>query len=71
MGSVAPTRRQRALVGRYLFGGCSNEVWSLRVVNRRAVDVRKEPVEVPEIVSFGVVALLTGSVCQLVAAKDT
>jgi glucose/arabinose dehydrogenase len=42
------------LAGRYLFGDfCSFEVWSLRIENGRAVDVRKEPVEVLAIVSFG------------------
>jgi glucose/arabinose dehydrogenase len=42
------------LVGRYVFADyCSYEVWSLRMKNGRAVDVRKEPAEVPAVVSFG------------------
>jgi glucose/arabinose dehydrogenase len=48
-GSAIPKLR-----GRYLFGDfCSYEVWSLRMRNGRAVDVRKEPVEVLALVSFG------------------
>jgi glucose/arabinose dehydrogenase len=62
------------LRGRYLFGDfCSNEVWSLRIEGDRAVELRKEPVEVPAIVSFGedadgelyAVALLEGTVYRL------
>jgi glucose/arabinose dehydrogenase len=41
------------LAGRYVFGDyCSGEVWTVRVVNGRAADLRKEPVEVPSLVSF-------------------
>ena len=70
-GSAIPHLR-----GRYLFGDfCSNEVWSLQMQNGRAVDVRKEPVEVPAIVSFGedatgelyAVALADGIVYRLAA----
>jgi glucose/arabinose dehydrogenase len=62
------------MTGRYVFGDfCSNEVWSLRVGDGRAVDVRKEPVEAPAIVSFGedsdgelyAVALLEGTIYRL------
>jgi glucose/arabinose dehydrogenase len=42
------------LRGRYVFGEfCSYEIWSFRIRNGRAVDVRKEPLEVLALVSFG------------------
>jgi glucose/arabinose dehydrogenase len=66
-----------ALAGRYVFGDfCSNELWSLRMENGRATDVRKEPSDVPGIVSFGedaggelyAVGLLDGTVYRLTAS---
>jgi glucose/arabinose dehydrogenase len=58
------------LRGRYLFGDfCSFEVWSLRMENGRAVDVRKEPVEVPALVSFGEGA--TGELYAVAPADGT
>ena len=43
-----------ALQGRYLYGDyCSGTVWSLRLEDGEAVDVRREQVSVPELTSFG------------------
>lgn len=43
-----------ALEGRYVFGDyCSGTVWSLRVVDGKAADVKKEPFEIPNLTSFG------------------
>jgi glucose/arabinose dehydrogenase len=43
-----------AAVGRYFFGDyCSGIVWSLRVENGQAVDVRREPFRVGSLTSFG------------------
>jgi glucose/arabinose dehydrogenase len=43
-----------AAVGRYFFGDyCSDSVWSLRIENGRAVDVRREPFRVASLTSFG------------------
>ncbi len=40
--------------GRYVFGDyCSGAVWSLRLVGGRAVDVRREPIHVAALSSFG------------------
>jgi glucose/arabinose dehydrogenase len=40
--------------GRYLYGDyCSGAVWSLRISGGRAVDVRREPIRVPDLASFG------------------
>ena len=40
--------------GRYYFGDyCSGTVWSLRIVNGSAVDVRRETFRVPQLTSFG------------------
>jgi glucose/arabinose dehydrogenase len=44
----------RALRGRYVFGDyCSGRIWSLRIVNGRARGVRREPMTVPGLASFG------------------
>jgi glucose/arabinose dehydrogenase len=44
-----------ALRGRYVFGDyCSGEIWTLRMRNGRAVDVRTEDVVVESLSSFGV-----------------
>jgi hypothetical protein len=41
-------------VGRYFFGDyCSGIVWSLRMQDGRAVDVRREPFRVSSLTSFG------------------
>lgn len=48
-GSALP-----ALRGRYLYGDyCSGTVWSLRVEDGEAADVRREQVELPLLTSFG------------------
>jgi glucose/arabinose dehydrogenase len=40
--------------GRYLYGDyCSGIVWTLRISGGRAVDVRREPISVPQLSSFG------------------
>jgi len=44
----------RAAVGRYFYGDyCSGNVWSLRVKGGVATDVRREPLKVPGLSSFG------------------
>ena len=44
----------RAAVGRYFYGDyCSGIVWSLRISNGRATDVRREPFQVASLSSFG------------------
>jgi len=41
-------------VGRYFFGDyCNGRVWSLRVVDGKAIDVVREPFDVPQLSSFG------------------
>jgi glucose/arabinose dehydrogenase len=48
-GAAVPELR-----GRYFFGDyCSGEVWSLRVEDGKAADVRREPFTVPALSSFG------------------
>jgi glucose/arabinose dehydrogenase len=48
-GTAVPEAR-----GRYFFGDyCSNAVWSLRVENGAATDVRREPFTIPELSTFG------------------
>jgi len=48
-GRVIPAFR-----GRYIYGDyCSGTVWSLRISGGRAVDVRREPISVPGLSSFG------------------
>jgi glucose/arabinose dehydrogenase len=40
--------------GRYVYGDfCSGVVWSLQISNGRAVEVRREPITVPSLTSFG------------------
>jgi glucose/arabinose dehydrogenase len=40
--------------GRYIYGDyCSGAVWSLRISGGRAADVRREPISVPGLSSFG------------------
>jgi glucose/arabinose dehydrogenase len=42
------------LRGRYVFGDyCSGEIWTTRVVNGKATETRKEPLEVIGLASFG------------------
>src|SRR5438094_1322741 len=44
-----------AAVGRYFLGDyCSGDIWSLRIVGGRAVDVRQEPFRVGSLTTFGV-----------------
>jgi glucose/arabinose dehydrogenase len=53
-GYVYRGRAVPAAVGRYFFGDyCSGQVWSLRIDNGRAVDVRQEPFRVASLTSFG------------------
>jgi glucose/arabinose dehydrogenase len=48
-GSAVPAAR-----GRYFYGDyCSGAVWSLRVADGRATDVRREPFNIPGLSSFG------------------
>jgi glucose/arabinose dehydrogenase len=44
----------RGLRGRYLFGDyCSGRIWSVRIVNGRALGHRREPITIPGLASFG------------------
>jgi glucose/arabinose dehydrogenase len=44
----------RSLRGRYLFGDyCSGRIWSVRIVNGRALGHRREPITIPSLASFG------------------
>jgi glucose/arabinose dehydrogenase len=44
----------RALRGRYLFGDyCSGRIWSIRITDGRATSIRREPLTVPRLASFG------------------
>ena len=48
-GSAVP-----AAVGRYFFGDyCTGEVWSLRMVDGAATDVRREPITIRGLSTFG------------------
>jgi glucose/arabinose dehydrogenase len=48
-GSAVPAAR-----GRYVYGDAyTSEVWSLRIVNGKATDVRREPVKVQFVSTFG------------------
>ena len=48
-GRAVPSAR-----GRYFYGDyCSGRIWSLRIVNGRATDVRPERQRLPELSSFG------------------
>jgi glucose/arabinose dehydrogenase len=53
-GYVYRGRAVAAASGRYFFGDyCSGNVWSLRVQDGRAADVRREPFRVSSLTSFG------------------
>jgi len=53
-GYVYRGRAVTAAVGRYFFGDyCSGFVWSLRIENGQATDVRREPFRVGSLTSFG------------------
>jgi glucose/arabinose dehydrogenase len=53
-GYVYRGRAVSAAVGRYFFGDyCSGIVWSLRIDNGNATDVRREPFRVNQLTSFG------------------
>ncbi len=53
-GIVYRGKAKPALRGLYVFGDyCSGRVWSLRVVNGKAVGVRREPFQVASLTSFG------------------
>jgi glucose/arabinose dehydrogenase len=52
-GYVYRGRAAPAAIGRYFFGDlCSGTIWSLRVVDGRAVDLRKESARIGELSSF-------------------
>jgi glucose/arabinose dehydrogenase len=54
-GYVYRGRAVTAAAGRYFFGDyCSGTIWSLRMENGGAVDVRREPFRVGSLTSFGV-----------------
>jgi glucose/arabinose dehydrogenase len=53
-GYVYRGRAVPSAVGRYFFGDyCSGNVWSLRMQNGAATDVRREPFRVPSLTTFG------------------
>jgi glucose/arabinose dehydrogenase len=53
-GYVYRGKAVSAATGRYFFGDyCQGTVWSLRIVDGKATDVRREPFEVSGIASFG------------------
>jgi glucose/arabinose dehydrogenase len=53
-GYVYRGRAVAAATGRYFFGDyCSGTVWSLRIDDGRAVEVRQEPIHVGSLTSFG------------------
>jgi glucose/arabinose dehydrogenase len=53
-GYVYRGRAVAAAAGRYFFGDfCSGTVWSLRIENGRAVDLRREGFRAPSLASFG------------------
>jgi glucose/arabinose dehydrogenase len=53
-GYVYRGRAVPAAAGRYFFGDyCSGIIWSLRIENGGAVDVRREPFRVEQLTSFG------------------
>jgi glucose/arabinose dehydrogenase len=53
-GYVYRGRAVAAAAGRYFFGDyCSGIIWSLRIENGSAVDVRREPFRVEQLTSFG------------------
>ncbi|OLD99426.1 MAG: hypothetical protein AUG91_06970 [Actinobacteria bacterium 13_1_20CM_4_69_9] len=53
-GYVYRGRGVAAAVGRYFFGDyCSGTIWSLRIQNGAAADVRREPFRVASLTSFG------------------
>jgi glucose/arabinose dehydrogenase len=53
-GYVYRGRAVTSAAGRYFYGDyCSGRVWSLRLVDGKATDVRAEPIEVPSLSSFG------------------
>ncbi len=53
-GYVYHGRAVAAATGRYFFGDyCSGNVWSLRVQDGRAADVRREPFRVASLTTFG------------------
>jgi glucose/arabinose dehydrogenase len=44
----------RSLRGRYFFGDyCSGRIWSIRIVDGRAREFRREPITIPGLASFG------------------
>ena len=66
-----------SLRGRYLYGDyCSGTIWSLRVENGEAVEIRRERISVPQLTSFGedgdgelYAVSQTGAIYRLAAGK--
>ncbi len=53
-GFVYRGKARPDLVGRYFYGDyCSGIVWSLRIQGGKAVDVRREPYQIANLISFG------------------
>jgi glucose/arabinose dehydrogenase len=53
-GYVYRGRAVPAAVGRYFYGDwCSGTIWSLRIENGSAVDIRKEPTKIGQLTTFG------------------
>jgi glucose/arabinose dehydrogenase len=53
-GYVYRGRAVASAVGRYFYGDyCSGNLWSLRIANGRAVEVRREPGRIADLTTFG------------------
>jgi glucose/arabinose dehydrogenase len=53
-GYVYRGRAVASAVGRYFYGDyCSGNLWSLRIANGRAVEVRREPMRIANLTTFG------------------
>ena len=53
-GYVYRGHESPSMVGRYYYGDwCSGTIWSLRIENGSAVDIRKEPARIGQLTSFG------------------
>ena len=53
-GFVYRGKSQPDLAGRYFYGDyCSGTVWTLKIVDGKATDVRRESYRIPGLTSFG------------------
>ena len=53
-GFVYRGKSAPALAGRYVYGDyCSGTVWTLKIVDGKATDTRREPYRIPNLTSFG------------------